>query len=152
MAILFKKRSPILLCVIGIAFNLSILVYYKYSNFFLTQINVLFSKNLELFNHIVPLGISFITFQSISYIVDSYRNKIDNANISDVILYISFFPKVSSGPITRFNDLANSSIKYQINLDSFEKGLTRLSVGLAKKVILADTIGLLVDNILKHSL
>ena len=142
-----KNIKPRLWCVIGIVFNISILIYYKYSNFFLSQINVFFSKKIDLLNYIIPLGISFITFQSVSYLMDSYRNKIDNANISDVILYISFFPKVSSGPITRFNDLANSSIKYQINLDSFEKGLTRLSVGLAKKVILADTIGLLVDNI-----
>lgn len=142
-----KNIKPKLWCVIGIVFNMSILIYYKYSNFFLSQINVLFGKNIDFLNHIIPLGISFITFQSISYLMDSYRNKIDNADIFDVILYISFFPKISSGPITRFDNLINSSNIKKIDLDSIEKGLIRLSIGLAKKVILADSIGVLVDSI-----
>lgn len=142
-----KNRAKLFWCSFGVMVNLGLLIYFKYMNFFLSQANRFFSSQFTLSNIIVPLGISFIVFQSISFLIDSYRKKINKSKLIDVLLYMTFFAKISSGPITRYNDFIPSFTFNKFDLDSFEQGLFRFSIGFAKKVILSDTLGILVDDI-----
>lgn len=139
-----------ILLVIGVSFNISILLLFKYYNFFINNINVLFGKHLPNLGLLVPLGISFYTFQQISFIVDSYHNADNNISILDYILYVSFFPRYTQGPIVGYGDftgqLTCDSLKKGIDYELMSIGLSRFLIGLSKKVIIADNIALIVDG------
>lgn len=129
--------------IIGIIFNLGLLAYFKYANFFVDSINSLVGSNWTLKNLIIPLGISFITFEQIAYLVDTYKGKIKDHNPIHYCLFIGFFPQLISGPIVRYRELApqlKSSKVFQFNYEDFSVGLTIFSIGLFKKVIIADNL------------
>lgn len=123
------------------------LAYFKYFNFFIFNINVLFDKDMAAKDIMLPLGISFFTFQAISYIVDVYRGEKALVNPIDMGLYISFFPQLIAGPIVRFHDV-NEYLdkKYRsIDFNNISDGLWKFSVGFCKKVLIANNIGGLAD-------
>lgn len=136
---------------IGILFNILILIYYKYVNFFVSSfsnflgqyINIKFSP-LSL---LIPLGLSYITFQQISYIVDIYRDSETNINFLDYCLYILFFPKIISGPIIQFKDVKSNFKFREYTDDSMNDGIYRFAIGLGKKIIIASTLQNVVDKI-----
>lgn len=139
-----KKR----ILTVGIAFNLAVLFYFKYYNFFIENVNAVFKMNLPLATLLLTVGISFITFQQISYLVDCYREENVQHSFLDYAAYISFFPKISSGPITQFRELLPQLQDTGIARPRFEnlsKGLYQFAIGLAKKVLLADTLAKLVE-------
>lgn len=140
----YKKR----ILTVGIAFNLAVLFYFKYYNFFIENVNAVFKVNLPLASLLLTVGISFITFQQISYLVDCYREENVQHSFLDYAAYISFFPKISSGPITQFRELLPQLQDTGIARPRFEnlsKGLYQFAIGLAKKVLLADTLAKLVE-------
>lgn len=95
----------------------------------------------------IPLGISFITFSAISYVVDVYRNDAKPGNLLDVAFYLTFFPKVVSGPIVLWKDFSPKIKCREINVNNFFNGLNRIMIGFAKKLILADYFGSVVSSI-----
>ncbi len=132
----------------GILLNLALLFYFKYTNFFISTANDLFKTNIALRNIMLPLGISFFTFQSLSYIIDLYNGqaKVQKSFIK-MALYISFFPKVTQGPITKYSDIEKQLDNRTYSVEKFSYGIQRFIVGLAKKVIIADNFGIVVDQI-----
>ena len=145
-----SKVKAIFLCV-GIILNLSILFYYKYYDFFIYNINDIFNTNFALKYIALPIGISFFTFQGISYIIDIYRNdgKV-NKNIFSVALYISFFPQLVAGPIIKYKSIDNEIRSRKESIEGFSYGIDRFIVGLAKKVVLADILAAIVNDIMPY--
>jgi D-alanyl-lipoteichoic acid acyltransferase DltB (MBOAT superfamily) len=135
------------LLIITITINLGVLFIFKYLQFVMNNI-FLFSKNNSfIVNIALPLGISFFTFQILSYIFDVYYGKIKaNKNIIDVALYISCFPQLIAGPIVRYNTIINDIKLRKTNIDLFSSGVTRFIIGFSKKIILADQFALLVND------
>lgn len=133
---------------LGIVLNLGLLFYYKYYDFFIENINTVFNTDLTLKYIVLPIGISFFTFQGMSYIIDIYRNdgKV-NKNIFSVALYISFFPQLVAGPIIKYKTIDEEIRNRKESIDKFSYGINRFVVGLAKKVIIADILGGMADNI-----
>lgn len=141
---------------IAISVNVFILLIYKYSNFFVDNINVLMQKfNLApiYFDKIdLPIGISFYTFQAISYLVDVYRKESSaEKNLFNQALYISFFPQLVAGPIVRYSDINREIRNRSTTIKDVEYGITRFILGLGKKVLVANPIGLVADNIFSLS-
>lgn len=144
-----KKKIYLALCVIV---NLSILGYFKYTDFAISIINSISGKELiSLKNIVLPIGISFYTFQALSYVVDVYReqNKAQK-NIINLALYISFFPQLIAGPIVKYHDIDNQITNRTESLENISYGIKRFIYGLSKKVILANMFALSCDEILKQ--
>jgi len=138
-----KKFSTlgIVLCVLS-------LFFFKYVNFFIESFNNIFKTDISILKIILPLGISFYVFSAISYIVDIRRNKMESHNLFDVILYLSFFPKIVSGPIERSNEFfCQISKKRTINIHTFSIGIQIFMFGLFKKIVLADRLSIYVDEV-----
>jgi alginate O-acetyltransferase complex protein AlgI len=150
---IIQKRRILLAA--GIIVNLLLLFYFKYFVFSERIINKLFRMinypqiQLPLLNIVLPIGISFYTFQSISYLVDVYKEpSLVQKNILDLGLYISFFPQLIAGPIVRYHDI-NEQIKNRTSsVESFSYGIERFIIGLSKKVLIANTMAAMADMIL----
>ncbi len=140
------KTLAKLLLGIGIIFNLIMLLYFKYYNFFIDNINAVFGADLTIRNIILPLGISFITFQQIAFLLDTYRNETSDYKLLDYALFVSYFPHVGSGPIILHNEFfpSLSNVK-KMDWNQFASGLYMFAMGLGKKVIIADTFAKSVD-------
>lgn len=126
---------------IAIGSNLFVLFYFKYVNFFIDSINLLFKKNYSILEIIQPLGISFIIFQQIAFLVDASRGEIENCDFFTYALFISYFPHVSSGPIILYKDLI-PDLKKEKNVDwaRIATGIYIFVMGLGKKVLIADLL------------
>lgn len=126
---------------------LVIMGYYKYWDFMIENINMVLHTEYSIRNIILPIGISFFTFQAISYIVDVTRGEKYLKNPIDMGLYIAFFPQLIAGPIVRFQDIRQylSEGKRKINIDMLSDGVWRFTIGLCKKIIIANNLGGLVN-------
>jgi len=133
---------------LGIILNLSLLFYYKYFNFFIDNFNLFFNKNFLFETIILPLGISFFTFQQISFLVESFSGSFREVRFIKYSIFVSFFPQLIAGPITRFNNFYPQLLSFNIKKLSrnLAIGLTIFSIGLFKKVCIADSISSYVDN------
>ena len=128
--------------IIGIIFNVLLLAYYKYSNFFIENVNNLFNLDLKYLSVILPLGISFFTFQNISYLVDVYKGEVAvQKSIFQYATYIALFPQLIAGPIVRYKDINEELENRKENFSDFSAGIVRFIIGLSKKVLIANTIG-----------
>ena len=139
----FKK----ILVIIGIVGNIGVLFYYKYMGFFLSNINSLFNLDFEIIKILLPLGISFFTFQQLSYIIDSYTGKSLRYSIIEYSLFVTFFPQLVAGPIVLHNETIpqfKDKTKKVFNSENFAYGLMAFSLGMGKKVLIADYLGLIV--------
>lgn len=136
----------------GIFFILSGLFYFKYANFTLSNFAALFHANWSVPDVVMPIGISFYTFQAISYLVDVYRGGAVQKNFLKLALYISLFPQLVAGPIVRYATIKDQLSKRAYSLEDIYMGFRRFLVGLGKKIIIADTLGLSVDRIFNTSL
>ncbi len=151
-----KSRSHGISCRLilgaGIILNLAPLVFFKYGIFFAkTLIGFLAVDSLPTSNlapiHL-PIGISFFTFQSLSYIIDVYRNQVDaQRQPVNLALYIALFPELIAGPIIRYRDIALQIASRSVSLDFFQYGIQRFVVGLGKKVLIANNLGAVADHI-----
>lgn len=135
-----KKKKQIL--IIGVSFNIFILGYFKYSDFFIENFNTLLNANTPLLHLALPLAISFFTFQQIAYLVDSYREETKDYSFIDYMLFVTFFPQLIAGPIVHHKEMIPqfTNIKnHLLNYENISKGIFIFSIGLFKKVIIADT-------------
>lgn len=133
----------------GITGNLGILFYYKYMDFFLENVNFLFRKDYPMLKILLPLGISFFTFQQLSYVVDRMKKEAPHYGLVDYLSFVTFFPQLIAGPIVlhtelvpQFQDLS----KRKFNVNNFTDGCVQAILGLGKKVLIADTLGLVVNG------
>ena len=138
-----QNRKKFLL-VLSILFNLGMLFYFKYTDFFIEISNSLFDTNFNPLNLILPIGISFYTFENLSYTVDVYRGEFKPANkFSDYLLFLAFFPKLMMGPIVRAHDFVPQiNEPYVISERDFAKGFFLIISGLIKKLVISDYITL----------
>lgn len=134
-----KKRKIVL--IIGIIFNISLLGYFKYADFFITNINSLILTNIPLIHTILPLGISFFTFTQIAYLVDTYRHDAKEYSFFNYVLFVTFFPHLIAGPILHHKEMMPQFLEFGrkiINWRNIYMGLVIFSIGLAKKLLVAD--------------
>lgn len=140
--------------IIGITFNLLLLGYFKYANFFVENIASVFENDLTIAPIILPLAISFFTFQQIAYLVDVYKGKISGYGIIEYSLFVSFFPQLIAGPIVHHAQVMPQFIKQsfaKIKIDEFAAGLSIFAIGLFKKVVLADGIATYANTAFKNA-
>lgn len=131
---------------LGVAFNLALLGYYKYANFFV--IDILGADAAGWTNIALPLGISFYSFQGMSYVIDIYNGKIKSApDIATFGAYISCFPQLVAGPIVRYEEVAGALAKRRIRIDDVCEGCRRFALGLGKKMLIANPLGQAADKI-----
>ena len=141
------RRLSKLALTLMVVFNLGLLGIFKYLMFLMNSLNLWFSLRLPVPQITLPIGISFFTFQAMSYVIDVYRGKGQvQKNLINVCLYISFFPQLIAGPIVRYQTVANEIQNRRENLDDFLEGTVRFMRGLCKKMLLANNMGLLVDT------
>lgn len=137
------------LLIVNLIINFGILFYFKYFNFFLDNINYLFHTNLSWSSIIMPIGISFFTFQATSYVIDIYQGKIKSANnLFTFATYLSLFPQLIAGPIVRYETIEQKLKSRKTNFDLFADGIKRFIIGLSKKVLLANVLGELTKNLI----
>lgn len=151
---LLKKANKYRM-IVGILGNVFLLFYFKYTNFFLTNLNQLFHNDFSLLQILMPLGISFMTFQQIAYLVDAYHQRVEAYSLVDFTLSTVYFPKISQGPITyhqSFIPQLHEEKRHRISYRQLSIGLYLFTLGLAKKVLLADVFGQFVDYGYSHDL
>lgn len=140
-----KVKKSIL--VLGIIFNVILLVLFKYLNFIFDNLSLLFNKELFAYDISLPLGISFYTFSILSYIIDVYKGDAKvQKNILNVALYVTLFAKLTQGPIVRYNDIENELTNRKHTSKDFTQGVVRFIIGLAKKVVLSNYVAVITDN------
>ena len=147
----YARKKKIVL-ITGVTANLMVLFYFKYYDFFVENVNTLFGSSFMLRHILLPLGISFFTFQQISFLVDTYRGELDEVGFVDYALFVSFFPQLIAGPIVvheemlpQFARIGNDGRLKEEKVEIFTKGIYVFVLGLAKKVLIADTFGVAVD-------
>ena len=146
----FRHKSGLnkLLLSLGIVFNFAMIFYFKYYDFFIENINAVMKQNLALMNVVLPLGISFFTFQQVSFLVDSYRQEINKYSFVEYALFVTFFPQLVAGPIVSHNEIIpqfQDEKKQHINISMMNRGICLFVIGLFKKVLIADTFGIAVN-------
>lgn len=135
------KSSGRICCGISVLVSLSFLLYFKYTNFFLDTINQAAGLSLPLLNITLPIGISFYTFQMISYTLDVYRGERAQRNPVYLAAYIAMFPQLIAGPIVRYSDIAGQLVMRRHSWSMAAEGIRRFILGLAKKILLANQLG-----------
>ncbi len=137
------RLSPKAVLTIGIAFNLLLLGYFKYTDFLLANLNLAFSSHLPLLHIVLPLGISFFTFTQIAYLVDAYRSEAKEYDLVNYALFVTFFPHLLAGPILHHKEMMpqfESGENKTLNYKNLALGVFLFFIGLFKKVIIADTL------------
>ncbi len=139
---------PKVILIITIILNLSNLIYFKYFNFLIENFNTLFHGHINLLEVVMPLGISFYTFQALSYVIDVYRGdcKVQN-NIYKLALYICLFPQLIAGPIVKYHDIEEQIDSREVCFEKVDEGVKRFIIGLSKKMLIANTMGAIADKI-----
>ncbi len=132
----------------SVILNIGLLVVFKYSGFLVQSLNALFRLSLPVPEIRLPIGISFFTFQTLSYVIDVYRDKSSvQVRLSRLLLYISFFPQLIAGPIVKYHDIRDQLEKRSLSADEIAEGLKRFIYGLAKKVLLANAMAAVADYV-----
>jgi alginate O-acetyltransferase complex protein AlgI len=138
-----NKRKWVL--ILGVAFNILLLGYFKYFDFFISNVNFLLSSHLKLLHTILPLGISFFTFTQIAYLADAYKNETREYNFISYALFVTYFPHLLAGPILHHSEMMpqfESSENKTLNYKNISIGLFVFFIGLCKKIIIADTFAI----------
>ncbi|MBO5412946.1 MAG: MBOAT family protein [Clostridia bacterium] len=137
----YKKHSKLFL-ILSISISVGILVYFKYINFIIQNINLWLTNKIDFIYVVLPIGISFYTFQMISYIVDVYRGQAKvQKNILKLAMYISLFPQLIAGPIVRYTTIEEQLENRTHTFEKFALGVRRFIIGLGKKVLIANVLG-----------
>jgi len=147
-----KKSLKTFTFVMNIIINLGLLCFFKYYGFLVENINGIFHSSLQIRDIALPIGISFYTFQTLSYVIDVYKGnvKVQN-NIINFGAYISMFPQLIAGPIVRYSDIETQLTSRVISFEKIAEGATWFIIGLGKKVLLANNIGMLFDAVFSTS-
>ena len=136
-----QKRMKLML-VLSVVIDLGLLSVFKYTDFIITNVNAIFGSSFDLLKIALPIGISFYTFQAMSYTIDVYRNDVRvQKNLIDFGMYITMFPQLIAGPIVRYADVQDQLAERSVTTADFSEGVMRFVVGLGKKVLLANQMG-----------
>lgn len=136
-----QKRMKLLL-VLSVVIDIGLLSVFKYTDFVITNVNAIFGSSFDLLKIALPIGISFYTFQAMSYTIDVYRNDVRvQKNLIDFGMYITMFPQLIAGPIVRYADVQDQLAERSVTTADFSEGIMRFVVGLGKKVLLANQMG-----------
>lgn len=137
----YRKYKKIFL-ISAITISLGLLGFFKYSNFIISNINLAFSINLKLLKLALPIGISFYTFQILSYVIDVYKGKVEvQKSFINLATYVSLFPQLIAGPIVRYIDIEKELNQRKHSFENFALGVRRFIIGLAKKILIANQLG-----------
>ena len=139
---LSRQNRPKYLLIIGVGANLALLGYFKYADFFISNANFLFGTKIPLLHLVLPLAISFFTFQQIAYLVDSYRHETKEYNFLNYALFVTFFPQLIAGPIVHHKEMMpqfSDATNRHPRAANIAEGLFIFAIGLFKKVVIADT-------------
>lgn len=140
--ILIDKYKSKEIFLITIIIHIGLLCIFKYTDLFITTINSIFKSNINLFNIALPIGISFYTFQILSYVIDVYKGKVSvQKNILKLATYVSLFPQLIAGPIVRYETISKELDNREETIEKFSLGVRRFIIGLAKKVLIANMLG-----------
>ena len=143
-----SHRLRKLLLTVVITANIAILFYFKYFDFVIQTVNAIFGTGFDLKNIVLPIGISFFTFQGMSYVIDVYRGDVPvQTSLLKVGLYIMLFPQLIAGPIVRYKDISLEIDDRRTTLEDFSRGIERFIIGLGKKAIIANTVAQTADAI-----
>lgn len=146
-----KPHVPLksrLFLIVAIVFNLGLLIVFKYANFIIDNFNSVTGFHIFIPRIALPIGISFFTFQGMSYVIDVYRDRtLVQKKLSHVALYISYFPQLIAGPVIRYHDIASQIESRTETVEKMASGLRRFAVGLGKKLIIANTVGRIADMV-----
>ena len=143
-----NKKKKILFLMINVVVNLGILFFFKYADFIITNINNLTGLSIPLLNIPLPIGVSFNTFQSLSYVIDVYRGTVKcEKSFYNYLTYTTLFPQIIAGPIVRYETVDEELETKNISLDNFSAGMKRFIIGLGKKVLIANSVGALWNTI-----
>lgn len=139
-----KKRQWIL--AIAVVINIGLLVVFKYLDMMVQTVNQLCGSGIPLVGLALPIGISFFTFQALSYVIDVYRREVEpQKNLWNVMLYISFFPQLIAGPIVKYHDIQEQIDNRNTDVKEIAEGLRRFIIGLSKKVLISNTMAVTAD-------
>lgn len=137
-----NKNLKVFFLVLTIILNIGCLFYFKYFNFFMEMVQAITHAEITVQKVLLPIGISFFTFQALSYVFDVYKGTAKcQKNLLNVALYISFFPQLIAGPIVKYNDVEAQIIDRTQTIEQFTKGFMRFAIGLGKKVLIANLVG-----------
>lgn len=148
-----KNKHPKLYLIISLIYNIGNLLIFKYTDFFISNINNIFNTSIPYLYLIMPIGISFYTFQILAYIIDVYNKKHKSSkNIFEFMTYVSLFPQLVAGPIVRYSDIKNELENRTHTFDKFSEGIKRFIIGLSKKVLLANVLGELSKSLVTETI
>ena len=143
-----KPWVPKVSLIVAILWNMGLLLFFKYTNLFIENENNIFGLSIVKMGLVMPIGISFYSFQTLSYVIDVYRGDVKaQKNYLTLGTYVALFPQLIAGPIVRYKDVAEQMAKRKETISNFAQGVHRFTIGLGKKVILANSIGALFDAI-----
>jgi alginate O-acetyltransferase complex protein AlgI len=146
-----RKLIAKILLILSVACNLGILFYFKYLDFSINTVNRVFHSAIALRDIVLPIGISFFTFQGMSYVIDLYRQKVSvQKNPGLLAFYISFFPQLIAGPIVRYIDIEKQIYSRTESIEKFMSGAQRFIIGLAKKLVIANNMGYVADLVFNN--
>lgn len=146
------QKSAKVYVVFMLLWNFGILFFFKYLTFTLTNVNTVLGTSFSIPKTTLPLGISFFTFRAVSYCLDVYRgSSAAQINPINAALYISFFPQIAMGPITRYSEFEAQLRDRRVSIDSISEGIGQIIIGLAKKVMIADSLGMMVKDVFAMS-
>ena len=139
-----NRRKQRIYLLIDVGVNLLILFFFKYADFIIANINTVLNTQIPLWNIPLPIGVSFNTFQSLSYIIDVYRGTVKcEKSFYNYLTYTTLFPQIIAGPIVRYETVDEELETKKISIDNFSKGMRRFIIGLGKKVLIANNVGAL---------
>ncbi len=149
----FKKKEKMgrakLFVILSVVIDLGILIFFKYSNFFISNFSKLTGTTAKLLDIALPLGISFYTFQILSYTIDVYRGDVEpQRNLIDLAAYITLFPQLIAGPIVRYSTIEKQLKERKETTELFASGVLRFTAGLGKKVLIANTVGEIYETLM----
>ena len=139
-----NNRNKKIFLTVGIVLNIGSIFWFKYYDFFISNVNALFGQDFALQHLLLPLGISFFTFQQVSFLIDSYRGETGDYGFVEYALFVTYFPQLIAGPIVLHPEMIHQfrdETKKRFDEDNFAKGLFIFAIGLFKKVLIADTFG-----------
>ncbi len=137
-----KRKKARLILILDIIYNVGQLLVFKYTDFFIDNINNIFGLDMSFMYIVMPIGISFFTFQALGYVIDVYNKEHPPANnLLEFMTYISLFPQLIAGPIVRYRDVKEEMTNRTTSFSKFSEGIKRFTIGLGKKVLLANVLG-----------
>ncbi len=140
----FKSKLPLVSMILAVVWNMGLLLFFKYTDFFINNANSFMHLDLKPLGLTLPIGISFYSFQTLSYVIDVYRGEVKpQKNFLNLATYVTLFPQLIAGPIVRYQTIEEQLSSRKESLSQFSRGVKRFAVGLGKKVILANNIGAL---------